>query len=194
MKGEIDMRDVPVIKYFVRDGRQHVEEWIGFLVGHSDLITLVPVFQPGLTLEQNVRALRDAGQIDQEKLGRHQRIKWYQRCFIYSGDDALLVLFGLEKNRKAFVAHLEAVKEKYRQQGYVLSDAASTVLVTAEGQTELPPFTGSLESLDELAGYLVPGFKTTGQFDRSISYVQMRDRLTRPKTGSGEQPAPKEGA
>ena len=70
------------------------------------------------------------------------------------------------------------------QNGYVLWDGNSAVLVTANGQTALPPFTGSLDSLDELAERLIPGFKTKGEFDRCMSYVQMRDYQTRPKDPS----------
>jgi hypothetical protein len=183
---EIDVEDILSLKFFVRVGRDHVQEWVGFLMGHSRLVFIVPVFQPGLTLEENVRNLRDASHIDQDKLGRHQRVKWCQRCFVYSGDDALLVLFGLEQNRKALVAHAQGVVEQYQQKGYVLWDGNKSLLVTADGQTELPAFTGSLDSLDELAGYLIPGFHITGQFDRSMSYVQMRDHLTRPKPEQGK--------
>jgi|SRR5579884_2738279 len=182
------MRDVLSLKFFIRDGRDHVEEWIGFLLGHSQLMFLVPVFQPGLTLEENVRNLCNATHIDQEKLGRHQRIKWYQRAYIYGGDMALLVLFGLEQNRKALVGHVQGVVEQYHQKGYVLWDGNRSFLATADGQTELPAFAGTLDSLDELAGFLIPGFRTSGQFDRSMSYVQMRDYQTRPRPGQDKSP------
>jgi hypothetical protein len=175
---EIDMRDVREAHFFIRDGRKHVEEWIGFLLGHSQLLALVPVFQDGLSLEDNVRNLAQAANV--------KVVKWTQRCYIYSGDVALLVLVGLEKDRKAFVAHLEQVREQYNQKSYVLWDSNTTVLVTAEGPTALPDFTGSLDSVDELAGYLILGFKTEGQFNGSMSYVQMRDHQTRPRPQPGD--------
>lgn len=172
------MRDVREAHFFIRDGRKHVEEWIGFLLGHSQILALIPVFQDGLTLEQNIFNLAEAADV--------KGVKWKQRAYIYSGDVALLVLVGLEKNRRAFVAHLEHVREQYNQRGYVLWDGTDTVLVTAEGQNTLPPFAGSLESIDELAGYLIPGFTTEGQFNGSMSYVQMRDYQTRPRPHPGE--------
>src|SRR5215208_3224807 len=108
------MRDIREAHFFIRDGREHVEEWIGFLLGHSQLLALVPVFQDGLTLEKNVSNLAKAANV--------KGIKWTQRAYIYSGDVGLLVLVGLEKNRKAFVANLEGVREMYNQIGYVLWD------------------------------------------------------------------------
>lgn len=179
------MRDFRDLKMFSRAGREHVQEWIGFLQGHAQLLALVPIFQPGLPLEENVKNLRDAGKVDK----RTTRIRWCQGDYLYCGDVGLLLLVAQEKDRKAFVAYLDSLRERFHQRAYALWDGTRTVLVTAEGQAERPAFTGSLDSLDELAGYLIPGFVTEGNFDRSMSYVQMRDYETRPRPGQDEAPA-----
>jgi hypothetical protein len=171
------VRDFRDLKMFVRQGRRHVEEWLGFLQGHAQLFAIVPIFQPGLPLEENVKALRDAGKVDKKATG----IRWCQGDYLYCGNVGLLLLVAQEKDRKAFVVYLDSLREKYNQRAYALWSGTKTVLVTAEGQAELPAFTGSLDSLDELAGHLMPGWHTQGNFDRSISYVQMRDHQTRPR-------------
>jgi hypothetical protein len=177
-----DFRD---LKMFAREGRRHIEEWLGFLQGHAQLFALVPIFQPGVALEENVRNLRDAGKINKAAT----KIGWCQGDYLYCGDVGLLVLVAQEKDRKAFVAYLDGLRERLNQHAYVWWDGDKCLLVTAEGQTELPAFTGSLESLDELAGHLIPGWHTGGNFDRSISYVQMRDHQTRLRPREGGPPA-----
>jgi hypothetical protein len=172
----LDFRD---LKMFTRAGRSHVQDWIGFLQGHADLFALVPIFQADLSLEANVRNLRDAGKIDHKAAG----FKWSQGDYLCCGDLGLLVLVAQDKDRKRF-----------NQRAYVLIEKGNASLVTAEGSIPLATsFTGSLDSLDELAGHLIPGWHTEGNFDRSISYVQMRDYQTRPRPGQGE-PAATEGA
>ena len=135
---------------FIRQGRRHVEEWLGFLQGHAQLLALVPIFQPGLSLEENVKNLRDAGKADKQATG----IRWHQGDYLYCGDVGLLLLVAQEKDSKVFVAYLDSLREKYRQRAYVLHDSteSKTLLDIADGQNELPAFTGSLDSLDELPG------------------------------------------
>lgn len=186
---EINMRFFRDLHMYPREGRRHVEDWLGFLQGHAQLLAIVPIFQPDLPLEENVKNLRDAGKIDREALPRHLRFKWHQGDYLYCGDVGLLLLVAQEKDRKAFVAYLDSLRERFHQRAYALWNGTRTVLVTAEGQAELPAFTGSLDSLDELAGHLIPGFVTEGNFDRSMSYVQMRDYETRPRPGQDEAPA-----
>ena len=168
------MRDICEHHFFIRDGRDAVQSWIGSIQDHSQILAVVPVFQPELTLEANIANLSDAGYIE----GKW----WHQRCYIYSGDDAILVLVTSASYRKIFEAHLAFVASKYHQKGYIVCSDQKAELVTEEGRFFLPDaFYGSLEEIDKLAATFIPGFKTTGHFDRSMSYVQMRDYQTRPK-------------
>ena len=106
------MRDICEHHFFIRDGRDAVQSWIGSIQDHSQILAVVPVFQPELTLEANIANLSDAGYIE----GKW----WHQRCYIYSGDDAILVLVTSASYRKIFEAHLAFVASKYHQKGYCL--------------------------------------------------------------------------
>lgn len=184
------MLDFREHRMFIRAGRQHVQEWLGFLAGHAQLFGIINIFQPDLPLEANVKALRDAGKVDKLTTG----IKWVQGDYLYSQDHGLLVLAVQQKDRAAFVRYLDGLRERFNQTAYILVEGGNAVLVEKDKTTPLATaFTGSLESLDELAGHLIPGFKTEGNFDRSISYVQMRDSLTRPRPGEGDPPPQTEG-
>jgi hypothetical protein len=164
---------------FSRAGREHVQEWLGFLQGHAQLFALVPVFQPDLRLEENVRNLRDSGKVDAKATG----IRWCQGDYLYHQDTGLLLLAAQDKDSKPFIAYLDLLRERFNQRAYVYIENGNAALVTAEGPTPLAAsFTGSLDSLDELAQAVVPGWRTEGNFDRSISYVRMRDYQTRPKS------------
>lgn len=178
------MRDFRDLKMFTRAGRQHVQEWVGFLQGHAQLLAIVPVFQVDVPLEVNVHNLRDAGKVDTKTL----KLKWCQGDYLYCGDVGLLLLAAQEKDRKPFTAYLDSLRERFNQQGFVFIENGKASLVTPQGETPIGAFTGSLDSLDELAGHLIPGWFTEGNFDRSISYVQMRDFQTRPRPGQGEPP------
>ncbi len=167
------MQDFRELKMFCRAGRGHLQDILEFLLRHWQLVALVPVFQGGLTVEQNVRNLREAG--------RAEALKHHQKLYLYSGDTGLIVLFGLDKGRRAFLEYIEATVKQYHQVGYVLWDGSEARLISAGGERTLASFDGTLERLDEWAGALIPGFTTEGEFDRSISYVQMRDHQTRPK-------------
>jgi hypothetical protein len=181
------VRDVRAAKMFVRAGREHVQEWLGFLLGHAQLFGIVPVFQADLTLEENVRNLRDAGKVNAKATG----LRWCQGDYLYHQNTGLLLLAAREKDRKAFIAYLDGIRERFHQRAYVLIENGNAALVTAEGRTPLATtFAGSLASLDELAGHLIPGWTTQGNFDRSMSYVQMRDYQTRPRPGEGESSTP----
>jgi len=170
------MQDFRELHLYTRAGRQHVQDWIGFLHAQAELLALVPIFQPDLPLAENAENLRDAGKIDHKVTG----IKWCQGDYLYCGDTAVLLLVAYEKDRQAFVSYLDAIRRKFHQEAYVFVDRNSTALVTETDLTMLTPFTGSLENLDELIKAIIPDWKATeGNFDRSIGYVQMRDYQTR---------------
>lgn len=185
------MRDFRDLHLYTRAGRQHVEDWIGFLLGHAQLLALVPVFQSGLSLEENARNLRDAGKVDKQAT----RIRWCQGDYLYCGDVGLLILAAQEKDRAAFVLYLNGLRDRFNQAAYMLIENGNAVLVGKDGTTPLATQFTSLDSLDILARTLIPAWTTTeGNFDRSISFVQMRDYQTRPRPGQVEQNSPKEEA
>jgi hypothetical protein len=176
---------------FCRQGRNHVQEWLGFLQGHAQLFALVPVFQDGQTLEANVKALRDAGKVDPKATG----IRWCQGDYLYCGDVGLLFLAARDKDCKAFRAYLDELRNRFNQAAYILVENGNAILVEKDKTTPLATtFSGNLENLDELTGHLIPGWRTEGNFDRSISYVRMRDHMTRPRPSRDETPTGTEGA
>jgi hypothetical protein len=98
---------------FIREGREHVQQWIGFLQGCSQLYALLSVFQPDLSLEEKVRNTRDATRIDPKETG----IKWHQNECLYCGDNALLLLTVQDKHESKFIAYLDRLREHATARG-----------------------------------------------------------------------------
>ena len=167
------MRDVPSLNFYVSPGREAVEEWLHFLKDYGQLMALVPWFQKGLSLEENVANFHEAATV--------KGVSWHQTAFLYSGDDALAVIFAKENQFEAFEKHLKATRERFNQQAYIWCRADIYILCEEDRRRVLPytfafgPVT-RLERIDQLADHLIPGFKTEGQFNPSSSFVQMKDK------------------
>lgn len=193
------MNDHRDLKMFTRAGRD-LALW--GIANKAVPLAVVTTWNDQRSEEDNVGRLRDvATPIRMELQERHVREALIaaghenlpfevKTTMVYGSDDrgpcGFIVLFCQQTppDRGTALLHhaCRRIVKKNNQPGHVAWDGYNAYLFGPDGKIVrgLPPHDGTVERVEEWCATIRPGFKVEGVFDRSMSYVQMRDHQTRP--------------